>query len=63
MLCGIGMCGACRVKVGNRTLLTCVDGPEFVSYDVDWQEIAMRLNSYANQEALSFQIYRGANKS
>ena len=28
MVDGTGMCGACRVSVGGKTLFTCVDGPE-----------------------------------
>ena len=29
MVDGTGMCGACRVTVGGKTVFTCVDGPEF----------------------------------
>lgn len=36
MIDGIGMCGACRVRVGDQTKFTCVDGPEFDGHEVDW---------------------------
>ena len=36
MIDGIGMCGACRVRVGDQTRFTCVDGPEFDGHEVDW---------------------------
>ena len=29
MVDGTGMCGACRVTVGNEVKFACVDGPEF----------------------------------
>jgi ferredoxin--NADP+ reductase len=41
MVDGTGMCGACRVTVGGKTLFTCVDGPEFDGHQVDFDE-AMR---------------------
>ncbi len=62
MVCGVGMCGACRVTIKDRILLTCVDGPEFVSYDVNWRELAIRLKSYMREETASLEILRGAGK-
>ena len=41
MVDGTGMCGACRVKVGGETRFTCVDGPEFDGYKVDF-DLAMK---------------------
>lgn len=35
MVDGTGMCGACRVTVGGKTVFTCVDGPEFDGFQVD----------------------------
>ena len=29
MVDGTGMCGACRLKVGDEIKFACVDGPEF----------------------------------
>ena len=41
MVDGTGMCGACRVKVDGKTRFTCVDGPEFDGYKVDF-DLAMK---------------------
>jgi NAD(P)H-flavin reductase len=54
MVDGTGMCGACRVSVGGRTKFVCVDGPEFNAYDVDFDELLMRLGSYTDEEAESY---------
>lgn len=36
MIDGIGMCGGCRVSVGNEIKFVCVDGFEFDGYLVDF---------------------------
>jgi len=46
MVDGTGMCGACRVTVGGKTLFTCVDGPEFDGHLVDYDEAMRRQNMY-----------------
>ena len=43
MVDGTGMCGACRVTVGDKVKFTCVDGPEFDGHQVDFDEAARRL--------------------
>ena len=48
MVDGTGMCGACRVSVGGKTLFTCVDGPEFDGHLVDFDEAMRRQNMYKN---------------
>jgi ferredoxin--NADP+ reductase len=50
MVDGTGMCGACRVSVGGKTLFTCVDGPEFDGHQVDFDEAIRRQGMYRNQE-------------
>jgi ferredoxin--NADP+ reductase len=50
MVCGMGMCGACRVTVGGRTRFACFEGPEFEASEVDWDELLKRLNMYRNEE-------------
>ena len=50
MVDGTGMCGACRVSVGGKTLFTCVDGPEFDGHQVDFDEAIRRQGMYKNQE-------------
>lgn len=50
MVDGTGMCGACRVNVGGKTLFTCVDGPEFDAHLVDFDEAIRRQNMYKTIE-------------
>ena len=50
MVDGTGMCGACRVTVGGRTRFTCVDGPEFDAFEVDFDEAMRRQGMYRTQE-------------
>jgi glutamate synthase (NADPH/NADH) small chain len=50
MVDGTGMCGACRVTIGGKTKFTCVDGPEFNGYDVDFEEAMRRQAMYSSIE-------------
>lgn len=50
MVCGMGMCGACRVTVGGETKFTCMDGPDFNGFLVDFDELMKRLETYKPQE-------------
>lgn len=50
MVDGTGMCGACRVTVGNETKFACVDGPEFDGHLVDFDEALKRLTQYREEE-------------
>ena len=50
MVDGTGMCGACRVSIGEKTKFACVDGPIFDGHLVDWDELASRRSAYAPQE-------------
>jgi len=52
MVCGMGMCGACRVTVGGKTKFTCMDGPDFDGHLVDFKELITRLDSYKNEEKI-----------
>lgn len=52
MVDGTGMCGACRVSVGGQVKFVCVDGPEFNAYDVDFDELLMRLGGYKSEEVI-----------
>ena len=55
MVDGTGMCGGCRVTVGQETLFTCVDGPEFDGHQVDWDSLMSRQRTYHIQEGLAFE--------
>jgi ferredoxin--NADP+ reductase len=50
MVDGTGMCGACRVSVGAKTLFGCVDGPDFDGHLVDFEELMSRQRVYADVE-------------
>jgi NAD(P)H-flavin reductase len=55
MVDGTGMCGGCRVKVGEKIFFACVDGPDFDGHAVDFVDLMDRLKRYAptEQEALA----------
>ena len=59
MVDGTGMCGCCRVTVGDKTLFACVDGPEFDGHLVDWDEFISRQTTYLDQEKYSYQCSVG----
>ncbi len=50
MVDGTGMCGGCRVQVGEKTKFTCVDGPEFDGHLVDFKSIIQRNRAYKDDE-------------
>ena len=50
MVDGTGMCGGCRVNVGDEVKFVCVDGPEFDGHKVDFDNMIVRLNSYRDIE-------------
>lgn len=54
MIDGTGMCGVCRVTVGEKMKFACVDGPEFDGHQVDWKEFLARRKAYLEEEALFF---------
>jgi NAD(P)H-flavin reductase len=56
MLCGMGMCGGCRVKVGGVVKFACVDGPDFDANQVDFKELLARLSQYKSEEAAALRV-------
>jgi NAD(P)H-flavin reductase len=53
MVDGTGMCGGCRVKVGDQVRFACVDGPDFDGHEVDFGDLTLRLRRYAEEEAVA----------
>ena len=51
MVDGTGMCGGCRVQVGEETKFACVDGPEFDGHLVDFNALMSRQRMYRDLEA------------
>jgi len=50
MVDGTGMCGGCRVKVGEQVKFACVDGPDFDGHQVDFDDLMARLGRYKDTE-------------
>ena len=50
MVDGTGMCGGCRVKIGNQVKFACVDGPDFDGHLVDFDDLMTRLRRFTTQE-------------
>ena len=50
MVDATGMCGGCRVKIGDEIKFSCVDGPEFDADLVDWEELLKRTKTYVEKE-------------
>jgi hypothetical protein len=46
MIDGTGMCGGCRVAVGDESKFVCVDGPEFDAHQVDFDSMMKRQRTY-----------------
>lgn len=57
MMDGTGMCGACRVTVGETLKFACVDGPEFDAHQINFDELIARNRTYLNQEKNSLEAY------
>jgi glutamate synthase (NADPH/NADH) small chain len=53
MVDGTGMCGGCRVTVGDKVKFACMDGPEFDAHKVDFEELTRRTRAYLEQERLT----------
>lgn len=51
MIDGTGMCGGCRVKVGDEYLHACVDGPDFDGHLVDFDDAMRRGVMYRSFES------------
>ena len=51
MVDGTGMCGSCRVTVGDKVRFACVEGPDFDAHLVDFPELIARQRRFKAQEA------------
>ena len=50
MVDGTGMCGACRLSVGDKIKFACVDGPEFDGHLINFDEAMNRQRMYKSEE-------------
>lgn len=55
MIDGTGMCGGCRIHVGNDIKFACVDGPEFDAHLINFDEAMSRNRSYIDDEKRAYQ--------
>ena len=58
MVDGTGMCGGCRVKVGDRIRFACVEGPEFDAHQVDFEDLMFRLQRFKPEEKAALERWQ-----
>jgi ferredoxin--NADP+ reductase len=57
MVDGTGMCGGCRVLLGNQSKFACVDGPEFDATLVNFEVLMQRNAMYRDKECESLKQF------
>lgn len=57
MVDGTGMCGGCRVLLGNTSKFACVDGPEFDASMVNFEVLMQRNSMYRQRECESLRQF------
>jgi hypothetical protein len=57
MVDGTGMCGGCRVLLGNKSKFACVDGPEFDASLVNFEVLMQRNAMYRDKECQSLRYF------
>ncbi len=57
---GTGMCGGCRVTVGDGIKFACVDGPEFDAHQVDFDDLISRLGRFRKDENEAMSVWKKA---
>jgi ferredoxin--NADP+ reductase len=57
MVDGTGMCGGCRVLLGNQSKFACVDGPEFDASLVNFEVLMQRNAMYRGHECQSLKEF------
>jgi len=60
MVDGTGMCGGCRVKIGDEIKFACVDGPDFDGHRVDFDDLMARLARYRPEEKQALERWQDA---
>jgi len=58
MVDGTGMCGGCRVLLGNQSKFACVDGPEFDASQVNFEVLMQRNTMYRDKECQSLKQFQ-----
>ena len=55
MVDATGMCGGCRVTIGDQVKFACVDGPDFDGFLVDFENLLQRNQTYDHEEQCALQ--------
>ena len=63
MVDGTGMCGACRVSVGDQTKFACIHGPDFNGHQVDFDNLMKRQKMFRNEEMIALETMNSENTS
>jgi ferredoxin--NADP+ reductase len=58
MVDGTGMCGGCRVLLGDKSKFACVDGPEFDASQVNFEVLMQRNAMYREKESASLKQFQ-----
>jgi len=58
MVDGTGMCGGCRVKIGEVVKFACVDGPDFDGHLVDFDDLMARLGRFRPTEKAALEAWQ-----
>ncbi len=62
MVDGTGMCGSCRVTIGNKMKFACVDGPDFDGHLVNFDELMLRQKRFECEEKECMKRYEEERK-
>lgn len=62
MVDGTGMCGACRVSVGNKTKFACFHGPDFDAHQVDFENLMKRQKMFVKEETIAYELMKAQSK-
>jgi glutamate synthase (NADPH/NADH) small chain len=62
MVDGTGMCGSCRVTVGDKMKFACVDGPDFDGHLVNFDELMLRQKRFECEEKECLQRFEAERK-
>ncbi|MFN3870047.1 MAG: oxidoreductase [Aquificaceae bacterium] len=57
MLDAVGLCLTCRVRLEDKYVLACCDGPWFDAHKVDWDNLIEREKAYIEQERIALEEY------
>jgi ferredoxin--NADP+ reductase len=58
MVDGTGMCGGCRVLLGDQSKFACVDGPEFDASKVNFEVLMQRNAMYREKECAALKEFQ-----